>query len=124
MNNIELGKTGEKAAEHFLQKLGYKIIEKNYTTFMGEIDIIAQDKNQIVFVEVKSRTDGNFALPKEAVDSYKQSRYSLLAMQYIKNNNLFNVRCRIDVIEVTGENLDKINHIKNAFGYIKSRRQR
>ena len=71
MNTHILGNIGEnKAVEHLLNK-GYVIIEKNYMTIYGEIDIIAKFKDTIVFIEVKSRTSNNFGVPSEAVDIKK-----------------------------------------------------
>lgn len=118
MNNVEYGKSGEQAAINYIEKLGYEVIETNYASYIGEIDIIALDKGCYVFIEVKTRSSQNYGLPKEAVNMHKQRKYGMLVMQYIKNNNLFNSKCRIDVIEVTGEDF-KINHLKNAFGYIR-----
>lgn len=116
MSNQSFGKTGEELACKYLKNHKYKIIERNFTTDIGEIDIIAQKDNCIIFVEVKTRMSGKFGLPREAVGYFKQKKYSQVAMQYIKHNNLFKTACRFDVIEILGE---EINHIENAFSFIK-----
>lgn len=119
MNNVNFGKKGEQIATQYLKNKGYKIINKNYTTKIGEMDIIAKDKDTIAFVEVKTRKDKSYGHPKEAVNYFKQKKYSQLAMQYIKSNNLFNTKCRFDVIEILDQNTQELNHIINAFDYIK-----
>ena len=70
-----LGRAGEKLAVDFLKKKGFKILKTNYKTVVGEIDIIAQDREYIVFIEVKTRSSDNYGLPREAVDRKKQEKY-------------------------------------------------
>ena len=119
MNNVNFGRNGEKIAEKYLKKKGYKIIQNNFTTQIGEIDLIVKDNDVTVFVEVKTRADVRYGLPKEAVNYRKQKKYSQVGMQYIKANNLLNTKCRFDVIEILGQDCKDINHIINAFDYIK-----
>ena len=69
-----LGSKGEDLAIQFLKKKGYRIIDRNYKTSVGEIDIIARDGNTIVFVEVKTRTDDSFGYPFEAVNKKKRQK--------------------------------------------------
>lgn len=107
-----LGRTGEKIAIEFLKKRGYNIIEKNYKTRIGEIDIIATDKDAIVFVEVKTRKSDAFGHGAEAVDNRKQEKYFKVAAEYLQKNDKADVPCRFDVIELQD---GKINHIQNAF---------
>lgn len=107
-----LGAVGEKSAVNFLKKQGYKILEKNFKTRVGEIDIIAKDGEEIVFVEVKTRTSDNFGEPSEAVNHKKQEKYHYVAEQYLLKKGLQEAICRFDVIEVKSE---QINHIKSAF---------
>ena len=106
------GKIGEKKAAEFLKKKGYKIIEVNYKTHYGEIDIIASKKRCIVFVEVKARESDAFGRPGEAVNYYKQQKIRKVATTYLKFNKKIDASCRFDVIEILG---DEINHIENAF---------
>ncbi len=108
-----LGGAGEKLAVKFVKKKGFKILKKNYKTPLGEIDIIAQDKDVIVFIEVKTRTSEDFGLPCQAVDKRKQEKYYKIATYYLQREKKMNSECRFDVIEI--EN-GEINHIFNAFG--------
>ncbi len=110
LHNKILGKKGEKAALKYLKKLKYKILEKNYTCFFGEADIIAKDKDDFVFIEVKTRESDIFGAPSEAVSEQRQRRYRQIAGYYLRNAE--NSYIRFDVIEILN---GKINHIKNAF---------
>ena len=76
----KFGEQGEALAVRHLKKAGYKIIETNYRTRLGEIDIIAKDKDTIVFVEVKTRTSVHFGSPKWAVTPQKQKKISMVAL--------------------------------------------
>jgi putative endonuclease len=107
-----LGKRGEVTAAKFLKKSGYIVVCENYRSLSGEADLIAYDKNALVFIEVKTRSNENFGLPCEAVGHEKQSRYIKIAKEYIYKNRLEEVDVRFDIIEILN---DKINHIKNAF---------
>lgn len=108
--NKNLGDKGEKLAVKYLKKNKYKILEKNYKCPLGEADIIAKDKEDFVFIEVKTRNGDNFGAPSEAVDKNKQLKYRRIAGFYLENAE--NSFIRFDVIEVVNGN---INHIKNAF---------
>lgn len=112
MFNKITGDKGEIIAQNYLKKKKYRILETNFHSNTGEIDIIAQFKEQIVFVEVKTREGNFFGRPAEAVDEKKQYKIRKVAEAYIKANRLFDYPCRFDVVEV----LDgEINHIENAF---------
>ncbi|SNX55533.1 YraN family protein [Thermoanaerobacterium sp. RBIITD] len=120
MNNKVLGNLGENIAEKYLKKYGYSIIEKNFRCAIGEIDIIAINKNSLVFVEVKTRTSTKFGYPKEAVNYYKKNKIIKVAETFITyHKNYINYMFRFDVIEVLIDpnsfKLNKLNHIKNAF---------
>ena len=116
-----LGRAGEVKAAEFLRKKGYKILDKNYKTHIGEIDLIAKDGDTLVFIEVKTRMDDAFGAPSEAVTLKKQEKYVLVATEYLVRNHLNDTPCRFDVIEIYGEILPSgfrvsaFNHIKNAF---------
>lgn len=114
---IELGRFGEKKAVAFLKKNGYRIVEKNYKCRLGEIDIIAIDKNTLVFVEVKSRTQSNFGEPQESVNYQKIRHISNVALNYIQKKKLEDVNIRFDVVGVSfGDNKKPhIELIKDAF---------
>ena len=114
MKNIrlEIGKIGEEKAIVFLKNNGYKILDKNFRTRFGEIDIIAEEKNDIVFIEVKTRTNYSFGVPQLAVDIKKQKKITKAALHYIKIKNISNKNFRFDVVAQIN---DKIELIKNAF---------
>ena len=114
--NILKGKAGEKKAVKFVRKvLKYRILEKNYKTKLGEIDIIASNGDTIVFIEVKTREDKEFlATPSEAITRSKIRNINQVASIYLSRYQLRNVPCRFDVIEVFLSE-DKIEHIENAF---------
>lgn len=108
-----LGKVGEKVSADFLKKEGYKIERINYKTHVGEIDIIAIDKDKtIVFVEVKTRSSDRFGEPGEAVDLKKQEKIGLVAKEYLQKTKKTDCPCRFDVIEIKN---GEINHIIDAF---------
>lgn len=111
--NQLIGQNGEDIAVNYLKSLGYEIIERNFSCRQGEIDIIARDKNEIVFIEVKTRTNSLYGMPADAVNEKKQNHLTEAIKYYIYRNHLENEFIRIDVIEVylSGDNF-KINHIK------------
>ena len=108
------GGAGEKIAESYLKKHGYRILARNFITDIGELDLVVTDDEYLIFVEVKSRTDESFGLPSEAVDLRKQRKIAMVASQYIKKNMLFGAPARFDVIEVRLDG-GEVNHIKNSF---------
>lgn len=114
--HIYLGIRGEETAVNLLKENGYKILVRNYKTRLGEIDIIAKDKDTFVFIEVKSRHSDRFGLPAEAVSRHKQRQISKAALSFLKENNLLNKKARFDVISVIdSEGMPKLDLIKNAF---------
>ncbi len=112
----QFGKESESEAVRYLKKNGYKILEQNYRTKLGEIDIIAKDKGTITFIEVKSRRSGNYGNPKWAVTPKKQRKISMVALYYLKTTNQSGEKARFDVVTLTS-NYDnpRIEIIKNAF---------
>lgn len=114
MNNIQKGRAGESIALRYLTNNRANILETNYRINSGEIDIIAKINEELVFIEVKSRTSTKFGYPAEAVDYRKIRKIVNTAKYYILKNNLNNVPIRFDVIEIY-LNDKKINHIVNAF---------
>lgn len=111
----ELGKRGEKIAEAFLQKMGYEILITNWRDKKFEIDIIAKDIEDIVFIEVKTRSSDIYGSPEEAVTLKKQKHLIEGADYYIQENEI-DLECRFDVISIIyNSNQEKIRHIKNAF---------
>ena len=115
-DRIAFGKEGEAQAAEFLKGQGYKIARLNYKTKLGEIDIIAWEKDTICFIEVKTRQSDKFGLPQEAVSWRKQSQISKTAIIYLKENKLLDKKARFDVVAAL--NTDKgieFDLIKNAF---------
>ncbi len=113
-----IGNKGEDLAVKFLKKKGYFIIERNFKTKLGEIDIIAKDKNTIVFVEVKTRTNDYFGYPFEAINEKKKNRLKNLALIFMKRYER-ELPIRFDVVSIfymSGGN-KKIQHIKDAFEF-------
>jgi len=117
LNRLQkFGKKGESIAIKYLKKNGYTIVKQNYRSKYGEVDIIAKDKDTIVFVEVKARRSDRFGDPKWAVTYKKQQKISLAAINYLKVTNQSGAKARFDVIAISGDkdNL-KIEIVKNAF---------
>ena len=113
MNNSQLyGKEGEDIAYKHLKKHGYKILKRNFKCPIGELDLIAMEDGELVFVEVKSRNSNLFGRPCEAVDYAKQRKLQQLAFYYINLTNNHNINARFDVVEVCGKD---VNVIKNAW---------
>lgn len=109
------GSAGECSAADYLKKKKYKILGQNFTCRFGEIDLIAQHEGFIVFVEVKTRRDENYATAREFVTRAKQERVMKTAMLWLQQNNV-DLQPRFDVIEVVGAGKrQEITHIENAF---------
>lgn len=121
----EIGRFGEDAAEKHLKKLGFRILERNFRASHNEIDIIAENKDTLVFVEVKTRHSSDFASPIEAVTPAKQKRTIAAARAYLYKSNC-DKQIRFDVIEVYLEpapryslkslTVKSLEHIVDAFG--------
>jgi putative endonuclease len=106
----ELAKIGEDIAARYLQSQGYAILERNYRTDIGEIDIIARHGKDLVFVEVKSRTPSEAFAPSESVTQAKRAKLVKLAQIYVARRTRKDERCRFDVVEVTlSETGDPLN---------------
>lgn len=116
-NKRSTGSYGEKLAVEFLKSIGFEIVEQNYHFGHGEIDIIAKDKEFLVFVEVKYRKNLEYGEPEYAITKGKQNQIKKIAEAYLAEREIKNQDCRIDVIAIlhlSGEK-PKINHYKNAF---------
>ena len=113
------GAWGEQAARVFLERHGYVILETNFRTRLGEIDIIAQDGKYTVFAEVKTRKNDRFAAAREHVTPAKQARILAAAEEWLQSHPDA-PQPRFDVIEVYGEQgaplPPRINHLTDAFG--------
>jgi putative endonuclease len=112
----EIGKKGETVAVRYLKKQGYRIVEQNYRSKVGEIDIIARDKQSLVFVEVKTRSSRSFGSPKWAITPKKQKAISMTALYYLKMTNQNDVDARFDVVSIMLQGEDtQIELVRNAF---------
>lgn len=96
----DIGAAGEKIASAYLRKMGYRILEANFRTPFGEIDIIARHKGIVVFVEVKSRATSSLGPPYLSVTKVKQARIIKNAMFYLKRRGILNADWRIDIVSV------------------------
>lgn len=111
----KIGRNGECLAEAYLKLIGYKILEKNFRCFRGEVDLIALDENKIIFVEIKSRHNKEYGLASEAVTEEKLKHIYKTAEYYLFTKKLENNDVRIDVIEIyIGKNECHINHLKQV----------
>ena len=111
-----VGRRGEEKAARMLEEKGYRILERNYRAQRGEIDIIAMEKDIVVFVEVKTKVHDGFGEPEDWVDSRKQVQLGKVAMGYIMDKHLEGIDCRFDVVTVTDQGArSNIRHIEDAF---------
>ncbi|MBI2999303.1 MAG: YraN family protein [Deltaproteobacteria bacterium] len=111
-----LGQEGERIAERYLKKEGYRLVERNYRCPVGELDLIALDRRVIVFIEVKTRTDERFGSPLEAVHRLKQQRMIKAALFFLSQHRLHDRESRFDVIGVSFSGREPVvEHVQNAF---------
>jgi putative endonuclease len=117
-NNLstkQIGDAGENVAVKFLESHGYIILETNWRYGQAEVDIIAKDKTDLVFAEVKTRASNKYGEPEMAVTKVKQRQYQRLAEGYIQKYKL-NMDVRFDIIAITNKIPEpEIYHIKDAF---------
>ncbi|OGG20593.1 hypothetical protein A3D03_05255 [Candidatus Gottesmanbacteria bacterium RIFCSPHIGHO2_02_FULL_40_13] len=111
-NNLLLGRLGEKEAEKYLSSKNYKIIARNFRTRNGEIDIVAQESNILVFVEVKTRRNNKFGLPEEAITPWKIRALIRAAQYFLLTKNKLSSSYRIDVVSIKLDENDKPEQIK------------
>lgn len=114
MNRRQVGTAYEAVAAEYLAAHGYRILERNFLSRRGEIDLIAREGEYLCFVEVKYRRNGDCGSPLEAVNAHKQRKILQAARYYLMLHGLgMDTACRFDVVAVEGE---KITLIRNAFG--------
>lgn len=116
-DRLHLGKTGEKLAQAYIQREGYKILELNYRKPFGEVDIIALHQGVIVFIEVKTRRSDHYGNPFEAVGRHKQGQLVKIAQDYLIGKGLTDSAARFDVVGVRlrEDDTPQITIITNAF---------
>ncbi|NLM17698.1 MAG: YraN family protein [Candidatus Riflebacteria bacterium] len=113
-----LGKECEEAALRFLLKRGLRLVARNYSTKLGEIDLIMKDGEVLVFVEVRSKTDSTHGTPLETIDYAKRRRIEKVAAAYLRDYHISqDVFCRFDAvgITITSDGEQKLEYIENAF---------
>ena len=108
----ELARIGEDAAARYLQAQGYAILERNYRTDLGEVDLIARHGGDLVFVEVKSRTPSDSFAPGESVTRAKRGKLVRLAQVYLGARARRDERCRFDVVEVALEDTGEVLSVR------------
>lgn len=112
--NRATGRLAEDMATDALIKKGFKILERNFNNRFGEIDIIAKDKDTLVFVEVKAKKGEEFGMPEEMVNAHKLHKIRNMALIYTKGES---VLCRIDVVAIVLSSFNEIlrlNHYENV----------
>ena len=116
MSSKALGDRGEAYAANYLRQNGYRILTRNYRTKIGEIDLIAEDQDTLVFIEVKTRSSVRYGMPAEAVNYKKRQKIIRTAYWYLCAQHRENAICRFDVLEVyaVGDRWN-VHQIKNAF---------
>ncbi len=111
------GQDSETRAEQFLIAKGYRILDRNVRSSIGELDLVADDQGVVVFVEVKGRSTAAFGGALSAVDRRKRAKLSRLAAQYLAQRHWSDKLCRFDVVLIQGQLSipEQIEHIPNAF---------
>lgn len=113
---VALGRRGERAAERYLRRIGYRIVARNFRAAGAEIDLVAIDGETLVFVEVKTRSSRAAGAPEEAVDERKQKQMRRAAEAFARRYRADEIEMRFDIIAVdaSGKRL-KIELLRNAF---------
>lgn len=118
MKRKKLGQLGEKIAQQLLISSGYQIIDKNYRCFLGEIDLIAKEMSELVFIEVRTRTSFAYGTPGDSISWIKQRRLRRLAYYYLNDKGWEEIPCRFDVVLIQLDGESRIltkEIIKDAF---------
>lgn len=114
---LRLGERGETLARDYLRRQGYSILEKNYRTRFGEIDIVAEKKGTLVFFEVKTRRNADFGLPAESVDRRKQEKLGRMAEAFLQTKRFTNRPARFDILSIIwdGSGEPQFSLLEDAF---------
>ena len=117
-DHLRKGSQGEKAAERFLRRRGYKFLARNYASKRGEIDLIFRDRDCMVFVEVKTRSGETWSRPAAAVDADKRKNICKTALDYLRKLHFPHCKIQFDIVEVLLDDMEKVvevRHLPNAF---------
>ena len=111
------GQEGEAEAERYLRRKGYRIVARNVRSSLGELDLVAEDGQTLVFIEVKARRSGEFGGAIHAVHRQKQQKLARLASQFLAQRHWMERSCRFDVVllQATDSSELRVEHIQNAF---------
>ena len=112
MKRKPLGDLGEHLAKEHLKKKGYKLIESNYRCHSGEIDIVARQKNCLVFVEVRTKSTSNYGSPEESLSLAKRDHMKKCAYYYLQNHKNLPEQWRIDLVAIELDSLNKFKRIE------------
>ena len=116
MNKRSTGAAGENLAAMFLKERGYEILERNYRFDRGEIDLVAREGQELVFVEVKTRHSDLYGAPEESVTPAKEAQLKKVAEGYLYEHQIEGQSCRFDVVTITYQDgRPVLRHIQNAF---------
>lgn len=119
MKPLSVGRWGEAEAGTYLHRLGWEIVARNWTCRFGEIDLVARDGEEWVFLEVKTRRGDSFGTPEDAVTPAKRRKLLRAAASYLEGQNAADQPWRIDVIAVEGRPgrpPTRLDHYRDAFG--------
>ena len=112
----QTGANAEESARIYLEQQGLRLVERNYRCRQGEIDLIMQDGETLVFTEVRYRKSSGFGSPAESVTPAKQQRIIATAAHYLQSNNASRMPpCRFDMLAIVGQGQQQIDWIKDAF---------
>jgi putative endonuclease len=118
VNRRSRGQSGEEAAWAHLRRAGYALVERNYRSRYGEIDLVVEKDGVVVFVEVRSRKGNRFGTPFESVDRRKQLQIGRMANEYVARRRLADRRVRFDVVAVewqdAGPGIDDVDDVKDV----------
>ena len=116
-DRVEVGRLGEKLAGRFLRELGYQILTTNYRCRQGEVDIVARDGEEVVFVEVRTRRGRAFGTPQESLTRPKMRRLVATCQDYLQGYGGADTNWRIDLVSVRldqGNRVEDIDHLRHA----------
>jgi len=118
MNRGATGKLGEDIAATHLERIGHRIVERNFRCIYGEIDLVAEEGEEIAFVEVRTRRSATFGLPEESITWQKRQRMTRCALAYLSERQVKDRRWRVDLIAVQLERgrVTRLEHYRHALG--------
>lgn len=113
-HNQSLGARGETIAAAYLEGLGYRILERNWRTRAGELDLIVRDGQTLVAVEVKTRSGVGYGNPLEAITALKMSRLRRLLLEWVRHSGMHGTRLRVDAVGITirHDGRPRIDHLQ------------